>query len=91
MALTSARTARALDAEHKRASCSFAGLIEELPVLWAETTATLQQELARAFDAVLAESPAFGGLFADPSCRGKLIFRPVAKIRKADRRITKKL
>jgi DNA invertase Pin-like site-specific DNA recombinase len=90
VALTSARTARALDAEHKQTSCSFAELIEELPDLWAETTTKLQQELARAFDALLAESPAFGGLFADPSCRGKLIFRHVAKIRKAEDEITKK-
>jgi hypothetical protein len=89
-ALSSARTARALDAEHKQASCSFAELIEELPDLWAQSTVELQQELARAFDAVLAESPAFGGLFADPSCRGKLIFRHVAKMRKAEDEITKK-
>jgi DNA invertase Pin-like site-specific DNA recombinase len=82
-ALNSARTARAMDAEHKQTSCSLAQLIEELPDLWAQTTVELQQELARAFYAVLAESPAFGGLFADPSSRGKLILRPVAKMRKA--------
>jgi hypothetical protein len=79
-----------LDAEHKQTSCSFAELIEEIPDLWAQTTVELQQELARAFDAVLPESPAFGGLFADPSSRGKLIFRPVAKMRKAEDEITKK-
>jgi hypothetical protein len=58
--------------------------------LWPQTTVKLQQELARAFDAVLAEAKAFGGLFADPSCRGSLSFRHVAKIRKADDSITKK-
>jgi DNA invertase Pin-like site-specific DNA recombinase len=89
-ALNSARTARARDAEYKQTSCSFAQLIEELPDLWPQTTVELQQELARAIDAVLAESPAFGGLFADPSCRGKLIFRPVATMRKAEDEITKK-
>jgi hypothetical protein len=90
-ALSSARTARARDAEYKQTSCSFAQLIEELPDLWAQTTVELQQELARAFDAVLSESPAFGGLFADPSCRGKLIFRPVAKMRKADALVANKV
>jgi DNA invertase Pin-like site-specific DNA recombinase len=89
-ALSSARTARVRDAEYKQTSCSFAQLIEELPDLWAQTTVELQQELARAFDGVLAESPAFGGLFADPSSRGRLIFRPVAKMRKAEDEITKK-
>jgi hypothetical protein len=89
-ALSSARTARARDAEAKQASCSFAQLLEELPDLWAQTTIELQQELARAFGAVLAENPALGGLFADPSCRGKLVFRHVAKVRKADDSITKK-
>jgi hypothetical protein len=84
VALNSARAARAMDAEHKQASRSFAELIEEFPDLWAQTTVELPQELARAFDAVLAESPAFGGLFADPSGRGNLIFRPVAKMRKAE-------
>ncbi|MGA8575410.1 MAG: hypothetical protein WB609_06925, partial [Candidatus Cybelea sp.] len=54
------------------------------PELWMQTTVELQQELARAFEAVLAESPQFGGLFADPACRGKLTFRPVAKQLKAD-------
>jgi DNA invertase Pin-like site-specific DNA recombinase len=90
VALNSARAARAMDTEQKQTSCSFAELIEELPDLWAQTTVELQQELARAFDAVLAESPAFGGLFADPSGRGNLIFRPVANMRKAEDEITKK-
>jgi hypothetical protein len=58
--------------------------------LWPQTTVKLQQELARAFDAVLAEAKTFGGLFADPSCRGSLSFRPVAKMRKAEDEITKK-
>jgi DNA invertase Pin-like site-specific DNA recombinase len=88
--LSLARTARVRDAEYKQTSCSFAQLLEELPDLWAQTSVELQQELARTFGAVLAESPAFGGLFADPSCRGKLTFRPVAKMRKADDSITKK-
>lgn len=61
-----------------------------LPDLWLQTTVELQQELARAFDAVLSESPAFGGLFANPSCRGRLSFRLVATMRKAEDEITKK-
>ena len=88
--LSSAQTARAMAAEQKQTSCSFAQLIDELPELWSHTTVELQQELARACNAMLVESPAFGGLFADPSCRGKLTFRPVAKIRKTEDDITKK-
>jgi hypothetical protein len=65
-------------------------LLEELPALWTQTTVELQQELARAFDAVLADNPQIGGLFADPSCRGKIVFRPVAKQRKTDDQLTKK-
>jgi len=89
-ALSSARTARARDAEYRQTSCSFAELLEELPDLWAQTTVELQQELACALDAALAESPALGGLFADPASRGELVFRPVANVRKADDSITKK-
>jgi len=89
-ALNSARTARAIGAEHKQTSCSFAELIKALPDLWTQTTVELQQELARAFDAVLAESPAFGGIVADPSCRGKLSFGLVANMRKTEDEITKK-
>jgi hypothetical protein len=64
--------------------------LEELPDLWPQTTVALQQELARAFDAVLAETKAFGGLFADPSCRSRLTFRAVAIIPKAEDEIAKK-
>jgi len=85
-----AKAARASEAEYQRNACSFAQLLEELPGLWTETTVELQQELARALEAVLAESPEFGGLFADPSCRGQLVFRPVAKQRKTEDEITKK-
>jgi hypothetical protein len=46
--------------------------------------------LARAFDAVLAETRGFGGLFADPSCRGRLTFQLVATLPKAEDEITKK-
>jgi DNA invertase Pin-like site-specific DNA recombinase len=83
-ALNSARAAREQGAQAQQSHCSFAELLEELPDLWPQTTVKLQQELARAFDAVLAEAKPFGGLFADPSCRGSLSFRHVAKIRKAD-------
>jgi DNA invertase Pin-like site-specific DNA recombinase len=86
----SAKAARANEAEYQQNACSFAQLLEELPDLWTGTTVDLQRELARALDAVLAESPDFGGLFADPSCRGQLVFRPVAKGRKTDDSITKK-
>ncbi|HEX3456776.1 MAG TPA: recombinase family protein, partial [Candidatus Baltobacteraceae bacterium] len=88
--LTNLIGARASEAEYQRNACSFAQLLEELPGLWTETTVELQQELARALEAVLAESPEFGGLFADPSCRGQLVFRPVAKQRKTEDEITKK-
>jgi site-specific DNA recombinase len=83
-ALNSAQAARAQDAQDQQSRSSFAELLEELPDLWPQATVELKQELARAFDAVLAETKAFGGLFADPSCRGRLVFRPVAKMRKAD-------
>jgi hypothetical protein len=83
-ALTSARGARAQNANAKQDRCSFAELVEELPELWAQATVERQQELAVALGAVVAESPEFGGLYADPSCRGKLAFRPVANVRKAD-------
>jgi site-specific DNA recombinase len=89
-ARNSARAACAREAEYKQTACSFAQVLEELPDLWMQTTVELQQELARAFHAVLAESPQFGGLFADPSWRGKLVFRPVAKQLKTDDQITKK-
>jgi DNA invertase Pin-like site-specific DNA recombinase len=89
-ARNSARASRVRDAEYQQTACSFAKLLEELPELWLQTTVELQQELARSLDAVLAESPQFGGLFADPSCRGKLVFRPVAKQRKTEDEITKK-
>ncbi len=89
-ALNAARAARTRDARYQQTQCSFAELLEELPDLWAQTTVQLQQELARAFDAVLAESAQFGGLFADPGCRGKLTFPRVAKQLKADDSITKK-
>jgi DNA invertase Pin-like site-specific DNA recombinase len=89
-AFNSAKAARAQDAQDQQSFCSFAELLEELPDLWPQTTVELQQELARAFDAVLAEAKAFGGLFADPTCRGRLSFRPVAIIRKAEDEITKK-
>jgi DNA invertase Pin-like site-specific DNA recombinase len=85
-----AKTARAHEAEYQQNACSFAQLLEELPRLWAKTTVELQGDLARALDAVLAESPEFGGLFADPACRGQLVLRPVAKRRKTDDSITKK-
>ena len=58
--------------------------------MWMETTVELKQELASALDAVLAETPEFGGLFADPAYRNQLVFRPVAKRRKTDDSITKK-
>jgi DNA invertase Pin-like site-specific DNA recombinase len=83
-ARNAARAARARDVEYQHTACSFAKLLEELPDLWRQTTVELQQELARAFDALLAETPQFGGLFADPSCRGRLVLRPVAKQRKTD-------
>lgn len=89
-ARNSARLARAQSAEYQQTASSFAALLEELPDLWAHTTVDLQQALARAFDALLAERPQFGGLFADPACRGQLVFRPVAKQRKAEDEITKK-
>jgi DNA invertase Pin-like site-specific DNA recombinase len=88
-ALNCARAAQAREADHQQTACSFAQLLEELPDLWAQTTIDLQQELARAFDAVLAECPQLGGLFADPTRRGKLVFTPVAKRRKSDGSITK--
>jgi DNA invertase Pin-like site-specific DNA recombinase len=89
-ALTSARAARAQNASAKQDRCSFAELVEELPELWAQASVERQQELAVALGAVVAESPEFGGLYADPSCRGKLAFRPVANVRKAEDEITKK-
>lgn len=89
-ARNAAQAARLRDVKYQQLACSFAKLLEELPDLWTQATVDLQQELARAFDAVLAENPEFGGLFADPSCRGKLTFRPVAKQLKADDSITKK-
>lgn len=85
-----ARVARAQRAENAQSACSFAELIKQLPDLWLATTVELQQELARAFDAVLAERPQFGGLYADPATRGKLVFKSGAKQRKADDSITKK-
>ena len=73
-----ARAARAQEAESQQTTCSFAQLLGELPDLWMQTTVELQQELARAFDAVLAESPQFGGLFADPACRAAACsWRPI--------------
>ncbi len=89
-ALNAARAARTRDAGYQQTQCSFAELLKELPDLWTQTTIQLQQELARAFDAVLAESAQFGGLFADPLRRGKLTFPRVAKQLKADDSITKK-
>ncbi len=89
-ALNSAKANRAQNAHNQQSRCSFAELLKELPDLWPQTTVRLQQELARAFDAVLAETKAFGGLFADPSCRSRLTFRPVAIIPKAEDEITKK-
>jgi len=83
-ALNAAKTARTRDARYQQTQCSFAELLEELPDLWTQTSIQLQQELARAFDAVLAESAQFGGLFADPLRRGKLTFPRVAKELKAD-------
>jgi hypothetical protein len=85
-----AQAARAREAEYQQSSCSFAELIEELPDLWMQAPVELRQELARAVDAVLAESPQFGGLVADPASRGELILQPVAKQRKTDDSITKK-
>ncbi len=85
-----ARAARASEAEYQRNACSFAQLLEELPQMWTETTVELKQELARALDAVLAESPDFGGLFADPAYRNQLVFRPVAKLQKTEDEIMKK-
>jgi len=89
-ALNSARAARSQIAQDQQTRCSFAELLEELPDLWPQTTVELQQELARAFDAVLAETKGFGGLFADPSCRGRLTFQLVATLPKAEDEITKK-
>ncbi len=89
-ARNSARAARSHEIEYQESACSFTRLLQELPDLWTGTTVELQQELARAVDAGLSESPAFGGLFADPSRRGQLALRPVAKERKAEDEITKK-
>ena len=88
--LTSARLARAQDSERRQTSGSLAELLEDLPDLWPKATVELQQELALAFGTVLAESPAFGGLCADPSSRGRLAFCRVASVRKTDDSITKK-
>ncbi|HEV3092145.1 MAG TPA: hypothetical protein VGX91_11970 [Candidatus Cybelea sp.] len=88
---SAARAARARMAEHQQSACSFAELIQQLPDLWLHATVELQQELGRALDAVLTESPKFGGLYADPSSRGKLVsFHPGAKRRKTEVRITKR-
>lgn len=89
-ALNSARAAREQNAEAVRANDSLAELLESLPDLWPRANVQLQQELAQAFGAVLAESPGLGGLFADPASRGRLSFAPVAKRRKTDDSITKK-
>jgi DNA invertase Pin-like site-specific DNA recombinase len=89
-ARNAARAARAYEAAYQQSACSFAELLEQLPDLWQQTTVELQQELARAFDAVLAESPKLGGLYADPSSRGKLVFQFGTKQRKTDDSITKK-
>lgn len=89
-ARNAAQEARAREADDEQSSCSFAKLIEELPDLWVQSSVDLQQELARAIDAVLAEAPQFGGLFADPASRGKLVLQPVAKQRKTDDSMTKK-
>jgi DNA invertase Pin-like site-specific DNA recombinase len=83
-ARNAAHVAQARDTARLQTSCSFAQLLQELPDLWVQASVELQQELGRALDAVLAESPGFGGLFADPAHRGKLIFDPVAKQRKTD-------
>lgn len=72
------------EAEYQRNAWPFAQLLEELPELWTDARVELKQELARALDAVLAEIPEFGGLFADPTYRNQLVFRPVAKLRKTD-------
>lgn len=85
-----ASAGRAREAHDQQTTCTLTKLLEELPDLWTQTTVELQQELARAFDAVLTETPEFGGLFADPASRGKLVFQPVAKLRKTDDSITKK-
>jgi DNA invertase Pin-like site-specific DNA recombinase len=89
-ALNSAKAARAQTVDQQQTSNSFAELLQDLPDLWPTAPVQLQQELAVAFGAVLAESPAFGGLFADPASRSRLAFRPVAKLRKAEDEITKK-
>jgi Transposase len=89
-ALSSARAARQQNAENERTTDSFAELLQALPDLWPQASVELQQELALAFGAVLAESPPFRGLFADPSCRGKIAFRLVANVRKTVERTTKK-
>jgi hypothetical protein len=81
--------AHAQDSERRQTSGSLAELLEDLPDLWPKATVELQQELA-AFGAVLAESPAFGGLCADPSSRGRLAFCRVASVRKTEDEITKK-
>lgn len=86
----SARVARAAEAEYQQNACSFAQLLEELPEMWTDARVELKQELACALDAVLSETPEFGGLFADPAYRNQLVFRPVAKQRKTDDSITKK-
>ena len=59
-ALNSAKGARAQHTQDQQSRCSFAELSDQLPDLCPQTTVELQQELARAFDAVLSESPAFG-------------------------------
>jgi DNA invertase Pin-like site-specific DNA recombinase len=89
-ARNAARAARAQEAECRQSACSFAQLLEQLPDLWLQTSVELQQELARAFGAVLAESPQLGGLYADPASRGKLVLRFGAKERKTEDEITKK-
>lgn len=85
------RTQRAWKlAQAQQSRCSFPELRKELPDLWPRTTVELQQDLARAFDAVLAETKTLGGLFADPSGRGRLTFPLVATVRKAEDGTTKK-
>lgn len=86
----SARISRAHEAEYEHNARSFTELLQELPDLWAQATVELQQEVARALGALLSESPDFGGLFADPADRGRLVFRHVAKRRKTEDEITKK-
>jgi DNA invertase Pin-like site-specific DNA recombinase len=89
-ALSSARAARDQSSENERTTDSFTELLQALPDLWPQASVDLQQELALAFGAVLAESPPSRGLFADPSCRGRIDFRLVAKVRKTEDEITKK-